>query len=359
MSEEIIHTPENDIVSVFSEEKDAKLKGMRRAYSRCGWALFAISSIVFLLSILLGAFLKGADEAVKELYNKYLLYINEILIALSIAAGLCILIGTKKSAPMGERISGGKFIKLMCICFATGWIGNLIGTAILLVWNIFTGNQVENQLVGVIVNTAPFQMFLCTGIIAPILEEFFFRKVLIDRTHKYGELTAILISAAFFGLFHQNFSQFFYAFGLGIIFGYVYCKTGSYLTVTLMHMVFNTVMGVIPGLMLPKVLEFLEKISEIATDDLTAITAEQIDTIIPMLTEYGLPLALYMLYALIIGAINISGGIILLLSFKKSKIENNCPELTANEKRRASMLNVGTIASAVLLIALTVATLFM
>lgn len=359
MSEEIIHTPDNDIVSVFPEEKEAKLKGMRRAYSRCGWALFAVSSIVFLLSILLGVLLKGADDAIKEIYNKYLLYFNEVMIALSIAIGLCALIGTEKSTPQGEQISGGKFIKLMCICFAIGWVGNLIGTAILLVWNIFTGNQVENQLVGVIINTAPFQMFLCTGIIAPILEEFFFRKVLIDRTHKYGELTAILISAAFFGLFHQNFSQFFYAFGLGIIFGYVYCKTGSYLTVTLMHMVFNTVMGVIPGLLLPKVLEFLGKINEIASGELGEITAEQIDTVIPLINEYALSFALYMLYALVIGAINIAGAIILLLNFKKSKFENAAPELTAPEKRRASMLSVGTIAGAALLVALTVATLFM
>lgn len=358
MTEEIIKTPENEVNPPSPEEKISKLLGMRRAYSRCGWALFGISLFMFLLSLVLGVFLRGAEQSVRDLYSKYVLYINEVLIALSLAVGLCTLIGTKKCAPTGERIKAGRFFKLMCVCFAIGWVGNLIGTVMLLVWNIFTGNQVENQLTGIILNTAPFQMFLCTGIIAPILEEFFFRKVLIDRTHKYGELTAILISAAFFGLFHQNFSQFFYAFGLGIIFGYVYCKTGSYLTVTLMHMVFNTVMGVIPGLLLPKVLEFLEKISEITSGELGEITAEQIDAVIPLLAEYALPFAIYMLYALVIGVINISGAIILLINFKKSKFENACPELTAPEKRRAALLNVGTIAGAAVLIALTVATLF-
>ncbi len=351
MSEEIIQTPQNELAFVFPEEKEAKLNGMRRAYSRCGWALFGISLFMVLLSLALGVFLKDADAAVKEIYNKYLLYFNEVLIALSLAVGLCTLIGTKKSAPTGERIGAGKFMKLMCICFATGWVGNMIGAVGLLVWNTITGNQVVNQLTGIILETEPLQMFICTGILAPILEEFFFRKVLIDRTHKYGELTAILISAAFFGLFHQNFSQFFYAFGLGVIFGYVYCKTGSYLTVTLMHMVFNTVMGVIPGLLLPKVLEFLNKINQ--------TTAEiQIDEIFALLTEYGLPVAAYLLYALVIGAINIAGGIILLINFKKSKIENNCPKLTAAEKSRAAILNVGTIAGAAVLVALTVATLF-
>ncbi len=358
MSEDIIQTPENTVSPPSPEEKEAKLLSMRRAYSRCGWSLCGLSLFMFLLSRALGIFLKNADIGIKDLYSKYVLYINEVLIALTLAIGLCILIGMKKSTPTGERISAGRFIKLMCICFAIGWAGNMIGTFMLLFWNAFTGNQVTNQLTGVILNTEPFQMLLCTGIIAPILEEFFFRKVLIDRTHKYGELTAVLISAAFFGLFHQNFSQFFYAFGLGIIFGYVYCRTGSYLTVTLMHMVFNTVMGVIPGLLLPKVLEFIEKINTIATSELGEVTAEQIDAVISLLAEYGLSFALYMLYALVIGAINIAGGIILLINFKKSKFENPCPELTAPEKRRASMLNVGTIAGAAVLIALTVATLF-
>ena len=341
MTEEIIYT---------TEEKEAKRLSMRRAYSRCGFALFGVAAFMFALSLVIGLVLKNADEAIQEIYSKYLLYFNEVLIALALAVGLLTLIGTKKSAPEGERISAGRFMKLMCICFAVGWAGNMIGTVLIVVWNTVTGSQVTNQLTGIILNTEPFQMFLCTGILAPILEEFFFRKVLIDRTHKYGELTAILISAAFFGLFHQNFSQFFYAFGLGIIFGYVYCRTGSYLTVTMMHVVFNTVMGVIPGLLLPKTLQFIEKLESIST--------EQINEIVPLLTEYGISVALYLLYALVIGAINIAGGIILLLSFKKSKLENGCPELSADEKRRAAMLNFGTVAGAALLIALTVATLF-
>ena len=116
-------------------------------------------------------------------------------------------------------------------------------------------------------------------------------------------------------------------------------------------MVFNTVMGVIPGLLLPKVLEFIGKIESI---DMSAL-----DDIIPLVSEYGVSVALYMLYAMLIGAINIAGAIILFINFKKSSFKNAAPELTAPEKRRASMLNVGTIAGAALLVALTVTTLFM
>ena len=348
MSDNIIQTPESAI-TVDNGRKE-KLIGMKKAYSRCGIALCAVSVFLFLISLILGIVLKTATDGFKEFYSKYPLYINEALIAVALAVGLCTLIKTSGTAPTGERIGKGKFFKLMCICFAIGWVGNLIGTVLLLVWNVATGSEVVNQLTGVILNTEPIQMLVCTGILAPILEEFFFRKVLIDRTHKYGELTAILISAAFFGLFHQNFSQFFYAFGLGIIFGYVYCKTGSYLTVTLMHVTFNTVMGVIPGLLLPRVLEFIGKIESI---DMSAL-----DDIIPLVSEYGIAVAIYMLYAMLIGAINIAGAIILFINFKKSSFRNAAPELTAPEKRRAAILNPGTIAAAAVLIALTVATLF-
>ena len=348
MSDNIIQTPESAI-TVDNKRKE-KLIGMKKAYSRCGIALCAVSVFLFLTSIILGIVLKTATDEFKEFYSKYLLYINEVVITIAHAIGLCTLIEAKGEAPRGERIGKGKFLGLMCICFTIGWVGNMIGAIILLIWNMFTGSNVTNELTGVILSTEPIQMLVCTGILAPILEEFFFRKVLIDRTHKYGELTAILISAAFFGLFHQNFSQFFYAFGLGIIFGYVYCKTGSYLTVTLMHMVFNTVMGVIPGLLLPRVLEFIERIE--------GIDMSELDEIVSLFARYAAPLAIYMLYALVILAVNIAGVIILLLNFKKSSFRNEAPELTSPEKRRAAILNPGTIAAAAVLIALTVATLF-
>ena len=85
----------------------------------------------------------------------------------------------------------------------------------------------------------------------------------------------------------------------------------------------------------------------------------ELDEIVSLLARYAAPLAIYMLYALVILAVNIAGVIILLLNFKKSSFRNEAPELTAPEKRRAAILNPGTIAAAAVLIALTVATLFM
>ena len=74
-------------------------------------------------------------------------------------------------------------------------------------------------------------------ILGPIFEEWMFRKQLIDHTRKYGEKTAILLSGLAFGLFHMNLFQFFYAFLLGVMFGYIYMRTSKLRYSTAMHMI--------------------------------------------------------------------------------------------------------------------------
>jgi hypothetical protein len=62
---------------------------------------------------------------------------------------------------------------------------------------------------------------------------------------------AILISAAFFAVLHMNPWQAIPAFVLGVLFGYVYYKTGSLKLTMLMHCVNNTmavVLSRIPSL---------------------------------------------------------------------------------------------------------------
>ena len=94
-------------------------------------------------------------------------------------------------------------------------------------------------------NTDYFSLFLLTCVCAPIFEEWIFRKEIIDRTRKYGEKTAIVVSALCFGLFHGNVRQFFYAFGLGLILGYMYVRTSKLWYSMLMHALVNLNGGVI------------------------------------------------------------------------------------------------------------------
>jgi membrane protease YdiL (CAAX protease family) len=83
--------------------------------------------------------------------------------------------------------------------------------------------------------------FLSTAIFAPFFEEWLCRGVILrGMLKKVSPTWAILISALFFALIHMNIWQGVPAFLMGIVFGYVYYKTGSLKLTMLMHFANNT-----------------------------------------------------------------------------------------------------------------------
>lgn len=83
--------------------------------------------------------------------------------------------------------------------------------------------------------------FISVSIFAPLFEEWLCRGVVLrGLLTKMKPGTAIAISAAFFAVLHMNPWQALPAFLLGLVFGYVYYKTGSLKLTMLMHFVNNT-----------------------------------------------------------------------------------------------------------------------
>ncbi|HEX3077690.1 MAG TPA: CPBP family intramembrane glutamic endopeptidase, partial [Lachnospiraceae bacterium] len=82
---------------------------------------------------------------------------------------------------------------------------------------------------------------LYAAIAAPIVEELIFRKFLLNKLRRYGDVPAILITAFAFGLFHMNLAQFFYAMALGIIFAYVTIRTNTVRYSILLHIMINAI----------------------------------------------------------------------------------------------------------------------
>ena len=92
--------------------------------------------------------------------------------------------------------------------------------------------------------------FLCVSIFAPIFEEWMCRGMILrgllnckrsDGGRGLKPLWAIVISAAFFAAIHGNPWQALPAFTLGLLFGYVYWRTGSLRLTILMHFTNNTI----------------------------------------------------------------------------------------------------------------------
>ena len=81
---------------------------------------------------------------------------------------------------------------------------------------------------------------LCTAVFAPFFEEWLFRGIVLrGLLGKIGPLGAVLVSSLLFGLIHANLWQGIPAFLMALLFGYVYCKTGSLKLTMLMHAVNN------------------------------------------------------------------------------------------------------------------------
>ena len=86
---------------------------------------------------------------------------------------------------------------------------------------------------------------ISVSVFAPLFEEWLCRGVVLrGLLAKNSPMTAITVSAAFFAIIHLNPWQAIPAFILGLIFGYVYYKTGSLKLTMLMHCANNTMAAI-------------------------------------------------------------------------------------------------------------------
>ena len=122
----------------------------------------------------------------------------------------------------------------VAIAISCAYVNSWLGTAFGITGNLESANTFISPLDFVL-------LIFTTAIVPAISEEFLFRKTLIPALRPYGEGFAIFSSAIFFGLMHQNILQIFYTTMAGVLLGYIYVKTRSYLCVFLIHFVNNFV----------------------------------------------------------------------------------------------------------------------
>lgn len=196
----------------------------RSIFSRIGFALLSIAILTTLLQCLLIAlpkYISPIGSLVGE--SDWYLWICTFfpLYGIGIPVGIRIM----KKIPCEQRkpvtISRKNISIFILMSFPIMYGGSLIGTLLSL---ILSGETAANPLHIFIFTENPLKIVFLV-ILAPIVEEFLFRRQLIDRTVRFGEKSSIVFSAFSFALFHMNLYQFFYAFGLGLLFGYVYTRT--------------------------------------------------------------------------------------------------------------------------------------
>jgi membrane protease YdiL (CAAX protease family) len=333
-------------------------KAMKKTFSSCGWALLVLMGvwlgIVLIASIassiadlILDAYAARGwlsfPFSIQELFTKYYLIINEAALLIAVFISSLVLKTKESTKPEKRPVSFKKFMILIPISFAVRTAGTLISNAI----STVTGSYSEvPELTELLANTNVWIAFIFVGIVAPIIEELFFRKMLIDRLRPHGEMACLIVSALFFGLFHQNIEQFFYAFGMGLVLAHLYYHSGKYHLAVIIHAIFN-ITGIVPLFFYDSLLEFID------TAYLIAEGSASIDALIP----FASTIIAYFIYALVLLALTIVGIIIIGTNYKKFKIQKSNSPLSPAEQREVFWKTPGIIVAVAVTAVLTLLSL--
>ena len=227
-------------------------KFMRKAYSGMGWklALFGVIATLFQIAYGLGLpAVFGEEITENSLYIWGQMILPMYMIAFPVTVLLAKTMQPEEQVSEKRKMGFGRFILCLFICAGICGVGAIIGFIVNLLVTLAANTPASTAgaetLVNMMVGSSFFWRVLTVGILAPIIEEILFRKLLVDRIVKYGEFWAIFSSGLMFGLFHGNFSQFFFATGLGMFFAYIYIRTGRIWYTIAMHMAVNLTTSVI------------------------------------------------------------------------------------------------------------------
>lgn len=151
--------------------------------------------------------------------------------------------------PEKKPLALPSFLGFFALTVFLTWAGSAVGLFINSLIGGLIGEIPTNALDEVAAITPLWAQVLFFVILAPIFEEIFFRKLLFDRLSKFGELPAILVCGILFGLIHGNFYQFFYAAGVGILFSFLYSRTGKIIYTMILHMILNFSGTILAGML--------------------------------------------------------------------------------------------------------------
>lgn len=226
----------------------------RRRFSCLGLGLsvyivvnFALAAVAYVLFAVLDWFgILSYDQAVGAFPFWLAAYV--LPSALGLLSFYLIVRRLPSQIPKEQRpMSPFAFCKFYFIIAMTGFVFSYVTDILMFLIGSLRGAPVYNPVDEFFFLPTPVTVFL-TCIVAPIVEELTYRHVLIPRLRPYGDRFAILASALCFGLMHGNLNQFFYAFALGILLGYVFLKTGCVWQTMLLHAIYNLVGGIIPDI---------------------------------------------------------------------------------------------------------------
>lgn len=310
------------------QEPVASLVDVRRERMTLGIPLLSLASIFLFASLaqvflhlLFSLFLPALVAA--SWYGTLLSALS--LYGIAMPFSLLIYRMVPSCAPRRQRMSLPVFLGLFAIAIALTYVGNLVGILVNAVIGVITGEPVGNEFAESVSSSSLWENLLTVGILAPIMEEIFFRKLMLDRIAHLGDVPAMLISGIAFGLVHGNFSQFFYAAAVGILFGYIYLRTGRIRYTIALHMCVN----LLGGVWAPEMVKLLEK------------EAEELS--FPLMLLQSPAGLLYLGYLLLVGLCFVGAIVAVVLLWRRIRFQGSQSPMTGKEWRSVLLFNPATV----------------
>ena len=295
-------------------EADAK-----RYFSRVGLSV-AVLMIVYYAAIVLVEIVLGASApwlmnyaVVQQLLSIVPLY------GIAVPCFYAMLSALPRDAVQPDAMGRKNFFVVLCVAVALMMAGNYLSNMIIVFVSVFFDASPVNPVEAATVGQAWWINLIFVGIVAPILEELVFRKMLCDRLLPLGEGYAVVLSGAIFGLVHGNFFQFFYAFALGAVFAFVYIKTGRIRYSIVYHALINLTGGVLT----PWLLERLEPVmqDEFINEMMTLAQSGNVDAVSSMIAPHARPLMVLLIYDVLMMVALVCGLVFLFRRWKRVRLE--------------------------------------
>ena len=275
-------------------------KALRRHYGRLSLALF----LYYLLTAAAQLAFQQAALALAPAWTEAGWFAPVLAFVPMYCVGFPVFLCLLPKAPPRElmpekgRVPGRELFPLLLMCLGVLYPGNLLGQgADWLLRRLFRSSGSTDALEAMLGASGAWAFFLVAVVLAPVMEELTFRKLLLDRMRTIDKPSALFFTALAFALFHTNVVQFFYAFGVGLIFGCVYLRTGRIGYTMALHVLINF-FGSAAALFLMGEL------------DLTALDPETLMEHLPRLLGLGC-------YALVLISGSIA-GIVFLIRYRRS-----------------------------------------
>lgn len=288
---------------------------VRKYFSKLGF-FYLIGTVLIIGIQYFAAWLLGRLNPVWAKNENVSLLVTMLSMYLIAAPITMKLIGTIRTdhIPVKRKMTAGQWIIAFFMCYAGMYLCNIFGILFTTVVGMIKQSPVPNVMQEVVFGIHPAVSFLLMVLFAPVVEEILFRKLLVDRTVKYGEGVAVLVSGLMFGLFHGNLNQFVYAFFIGSFFAFLYVKTGEIRYTILMHMLINF-LGSEVSVLLLKISGYENFASGALPDGFTA--------------AQFLGMLVFLIYVMMLIAFTITGVVLFVVNRKKFVL---CPGAVTIEK---------------------------